>query len=101
MSGTQTSETMRPVRVGEEQDGWRLDRFLSMALADLSRSRLQQLIAGGAVTKEGTKVGDANHRVKPGEIFIVAVPAAVPASPQGENIPLDIVYEDNDLVVLD
>lgn len=101
MSDTQTPETVRLARVGEEQNGWRLDRLLSVALADLSRSRLQQLIASGAVTKEGAKVRDANHRVKQGETFAVAVPATAPAVPQGQNIPLDVVYEDTDLIVID
>jgi len=92
---------VRQARVGEEQNSWRLDRFLSVTLADLSRSRLQQLIASGAVTKDGAKVKDANHRVKPGDTFIVTVPAAAPPTPQGQDIPLDVVYEDSDLIVID
>jgi 23S rRNA pseudouridine1911/1915/1917 synthase len=91
----------RHATVGEAQSGWRLDRFLAASLADLSRARLQQLIAGGAVTKAGTTVKDANHRVKPDDAFTIVIPAAAPAQPQGQDIPLDVVYEDQDLIVIE
>ncbi len=47
------------------------------------------------------KIKDANHRVKPGEDYRVAVPPAAPATPQGQDIPLKVVYEDKDLIVID
>ena len=84
-----------------EHAGWRLDRFLAATLPQLSRSRLQQLIAEGAVALAGAKIGDANHRVKPGERYQVLVPPPIPAEPQPEAIPLVIVYEDSDLLVVD
>jgi 23S rRNA pseudouridine1911/1915/1917 synthase len=92
---------LRHAIVAEEQNGWRLDRFLAVSLADLSRARLQQLIAGGAVAKAGATVKDANHRVKPGDTFTVTVPAPAPGLPQGQDIPLDVVYEDKDVIVID
>ena len=49
----------------------------------------------------GATIKDANHRVKPGETYDVDVPAAVPAAPRGQDIPLDVVYEDKDLIVID
>jgi 23S rRNA pseudouridine1911/1915/1917 synthase len=101
MSDTTSPENLRHAHVAEEQNGWRLDRFLAVSLADLSRARLQQLIASGAVTKAGATVKDANHRVKPGDAFTVTVPAAAPAAPQGQDIPLDVVYEDKDVIVID
>ena len=67
----------------------------------MSRSRLQSLIDGGAVTLAGAKIGDANRRVKPGERYEIRIPDAAPALPQGENIPLDVVYEDKDLIVIE
>ncbi len=101
MSLTKSLDETRRATAGEEQDGLRLDRFLANALADLSRARIQQLIAGGAVTRAGTTVKDANHRVKSGEEYEVGVPAPLPAAPQGQDIPLDVVYEDDDLIVID
>jgi len=81
--------------------GARLDRFLATVCSDMSRSRIQQLIDEGRVCRGGEKIGDPNHRVKPGEHYIVEVPAPAPAEPAGEDIPLAVVYEDADLIVVD
>ena len=80
--------------VGDDQAGWRLDRFLAAALGDISRSRIQQLLEGGGVTHSRKTIRDANFRVKPGEAFTVSVPPPAPAEPQGQDIPLTVVYED-------
>ncbi|MFL5236305.1 MAG: RluA family pseudouridine synthase [Rhizomicrobium sp.] len=93
--------TLREARVPDELAGARLDRFLAGALPDLSRSRLQALLAGGAVTREGQTIGDGNTRVKPGELYALRVPEPAPALPQAQAIPLNVVYEDNDLIVID
>jgi 23S rRNA pseudouridine1911/1915/1917 synthase len=85
---------------GAAHAGWRLDRFLAAALPDFSRSRLQQLLAEGAVSLGAVTVRDGNHRVKPDEIYVVTVPPTVSAIPQGQDIPLDIVYEDAELIVI-
>ena len=92
---------MRSARVAPEQTGWRLDRFLATELADLSRARLQGLIALGAVTRNGATIKDANNRVKPDEDYTVHIARAASAIPLGQDIPLDIVYEDKDLIVLE
>ncbi len=91
----------RAAIVGEEQAGSRLDRFLARALPDISRSRLQALIAEGCVTHDGQTIGDGNRRVKPGETYDVAIPPAAPAQPEGQDIPLAIVYEDKDVIVIE
>ncbi len=83
------------------QAGERLDRVLAGALPELSRARLQGLIAGGHVSRGAAKVEDANTRVKPGEIYAVRVPPPIPAVPEGQDIPLAVVYEDKDLIVID
>jgi 23S rRNA pseudouridine1911/1915/1917 synthase len=105
MSDTISSEdgeaAPRRAVVADEQAGWRLDRFLAAALGDISRSRLQQLIESGAVSHSHKTIRDGNFRVKPGEAYRVEVPPPAPAVPQGQNIPLKIVYEDNDLIVID
>jgi len=102
MSDTKASaEVMRRAVVASEQAGWRLDRFLAVALGDISRSRLQQLLQRGAVTHTRKTIRDANFRVKPGEAYTVHVPPPAPAVPQGQNISLQVVYEDKDLIVIE
>jgi len=87
--------------VDDSQSGQRLDRFLAGVHADMSRSRLRQLIDAGAVTRGGETIRDPNHRVKPGETYTIDVPEPAPALPQGQDIPLVVVYEDKDLIVID
>ncbi len=84
----------------ESHAGWRLDRFLAAALPEFSRARLQQLLGEGAVTLSGRTVEDTNHRVKAGDAYDVDVPPARPTRPQGQDIPLSVVHEDKDLIVL-
>jgi 23S rRNA pseudouridine1911/1915/1917 synthase len=100
MSDTKSSGERRAT-VADEQDSMRLDRFLAASLTDLSRSRLEGLIEAGAVALGEKTIRDSNHRVKPGEEYSVYVPEPRPARPQGENIPLTIVHEDKDLVVVE
>ena len=101
MSDTENSSgDQRTALAGDDHAGWRLDRFLASALPDFSRSRLQQLLEAGAVSLGARTIKDANHRVKPGETYQVTVPPAAPATPQGQDIPLEVVYEDKDLIVI-
>jgi 23S rRNA pseudouridine1911/1915/1917 synthase len=102
MSDTEiSSDAARQATVDESHAGWRLDRFLSAALPDFSRSRLQQLLEAGAVTNGNRTVKDADHRVKPGEVYDLVIPPVASARPQGEDIPLSVVYEDKDLIVIE
>jgi 23S rRNA pseudouridine1911/1915/1917 synthase len=80
--------------------GSRLDRYLAEKLPDLSRARLQALIAEGHVRLEGREVR-ASLRVREGDRLTVAVPELVPALPAPEDIPLTVVHEDDHLVVVD
>jgi 23S rRNA pseudouridine1911/1915/1917 synthase len=89
------------VTVDDAQTGQRLDRILAAGLADLSRARIQQLLGEGRVTRDGATIRDANHRVKGGETYEMTVPEASAAKPQGQDIPLDVVYEDKDLIVIE
>jgi 23S rRNA pseudouridine1911/1915/1917 synthase len=100
MSDKNGSLDRREARAGDDHAGWRLDRFLAAALPDFSRSRLQQLLESGAVSLGAATIKDANHRVKPGDGFTVTVPPTAPAVPQGQDIPLEVVYEDKDLIVI-
>jgi len=86
----------------EDQDqGARLDRFLASRADTLSRSRLQGLIRAGEVTINGVAVSAPDHRLQSGDIVNVRVPPPADAAPQPEPIPLNIVYEDADVIVID
>jgi len=89
------------VAAGPDDPGTRLDRLLARHLPDLSRSRVKALVEAGNVSAGGTTVTDPSYRVKPGQTFAIIVPEARPAKPQGQAIALDIVYEDDDLIVID
>lgn len=81
--------------------GSRLDKLLADAIAGLSRSRVQALMEQGWVVADGRTITDASQRVKPGQRFEVLIPAAAPPVPQPQDIPLAVVYEDADVLVLD
>jgi 23S rRNA pseudouridine1911/1915/1917 synthase len=91
----------RSLTAGETDSGLRLDRFLATALPDLSRSRVRDLIKGGQVSNSAGTIKEPDYRVKPAEMFAIAVPEAEPAEPEPENIPLTILHEDEALVVID
>jgi 23S rRNA pseudouridine1911/1915/1917 synthase len=100
MSDKNGSMDQRTALAGDDHAGWRLDRFLAAALPEFSRTRLQQLLEAGAVSLGAGTIKDANHRVKSGEAYVVTVPPTTPAVPQGQDIPLEVVYEDKDLIVI-
>lgn len=80
--------------------GERLDRWLAARLPELSRSRISQLIDDGDVTVDGGASRPA-ARLRPGSTVELRIPPPVPALPQAEDIPLPVLYEDADLVVVD
>src|SRR5258705_329557 len=67
----------------------------------LSRSRLKALILAGSVTVKSAPIRDPAYHVGTGDTITIDVPEAVPAELRGENIALDIVYEDDDIIVID
>jgi 23S rRNA pseudouridine1911/1915/1917 synthase len=79
----------------------RLDRVLARAFEDLSRSRLQALVRTGHVHVDGETVRDPARKVAPGAALALALPAAAPAEPMGEDMALAVVYEDDDVIVID
>ena len=87
--------------IAAADNGARLDRVLAARIAGLSRTRLKALILGGAVTVGGRTIRDPGQRVNAGDQVAVAIPPAGEAEPQGEAIPLAVVYEDADLIVID
>ena len=91
---------LREFRVGAPASGTRLDLFLAAACADLSRSRIQRLIEEGAVRVDGAPVKRA-HPVRAGESVTVEVPEPRTSELLPEDIPLSILYEDDQLLAID
>jgi 23S rRNA pseudouridine1911/1915/1917 synthase len=80
--------------------GQRLDAWLARRLPDLSRSRLQALIEAGEVRLDGKAVA-VSARLRAGQDVHVRVPPPAPAAPEAQDIPLEVVYEDERLLVVD
>ena len=88
------------VTVGGDEGSTRLDRVLAVLRPELSRSRLKALILAGSVAARGAPVRDPAYHVAPGDTITIDVPQAVAPEPKGEDIALDIVFEDDEIVVL-
>lgn len=89
----------REIRLTVGEEGQRLDKLLSRELPELSRSALQSLIAKGCVTSGG-KALSKSAKLPLGQEVTVLLPAPAPLEVEAQNIPLDIVYEDGDLLVV-
>jgi 23S rRNA pseudouridine1911/1915/1917 synthase len=85
--------------VAAEQTGERLDRFVAAQLPQISRTRVQALIDEGRVEVDGA-TRKASHRVQPGETVRLRIPPPPPAGVRAEEIPLDVLYEDQDVAVV-
>lgn len=81
-------------------DGQRLDAFLASKLSDLSRSRIQSLIKEGHILLNGDKV-KARASLKKGDTITVHIPEEKPSVPQPQNIPLSVLHEDEDVIIID
>jgi 23S rRNA pseudouridine1911/1915/1917 synthase len=91
---------LRRFQVGAPASGTRLDLFLAAACSDLSRSRIQKLIEEGAVRVDGA-AAKRSHAVRAGESVTVEVPEPRAAEVIAEDIPLSILYEDDQLLAID
>jgi 23S rRNA pseudouridine1911/1915/1917 synthase len=85
--------------VPAEQAGQRLDRFLAVHLSEMSRTRIQSLMEEGRVRIDGTPM-KPSHRVETGAVVQVELPPPVAAAVESEAIPLEILYEDQDVAVV-
>ncbi len=82
-----------------DAEGERLDKWLAVQLPDHSRAEIQRWIEAGLVTR-GAKVLKASYRLSAGDVIAVAVPAPEDYAVEPEPIPLDVVYEDADVLVI-
>src|ERR1035437_4865908 len=98
-------ETIETVKIAADEQGQRLDRVLAARIPALSRSRLKALILDGQVTIQGAiearTIRDPASHVNSGDTVTVTLPAPEQPKPAGEAIPLNVVYEDDALIVLD
>jgi 23S rRNA pseudouridine1911/1915/1917 synthase len=100
MTGTSENRTIEWV-AGPEHAGERLDRAVTARLDGLSRSYAESLIESSAVRVNGLAVSKPAHKLREGDEIEVEVPAPRPTSVEAEQIPLSVVYEDADLLVID
>src|SRR5277367_872498 len=89
----------REFAVGEDDRGQRLDRFIAVQLPEISRTHVQNLIDEGRVFVGGI-AKKPSHRLETGETVNIEIPAPVLPGVAAEDIPLDVLYEDQDVVVL-
>jgi 23S rRNA pseudouridine1911/1915/1917 synthase len=87
--------------IAGQDAGERLDRVLAARIADLSRSRLKALILAGEVAIGSRTIRDPGHHVNAGDAIVVEVPPPEPAEPRPESIPLNVVFEDDEIIVID
>lgn len=99
-SASNSGQRLEVIVAGDE-GSIRLDRVLAVRLPQLSRSRLKALILADAVTLKNAPIRDPAYHVTAGDTITIDVPEAVAAEPEGEDIALDIVYEDDDIIVID
>lgn len=83
-----------------EEEKMRLDRYLTIHLPNMSRAQIQRLIEGGNVLYEDIIIAGNSRKVRTGDSFTITIPPLQEAEPAPEDIPLDIVFEDNDLIVI-
>lgn len=91
---------VRTVSVGPGEARGRVDKLLSSLLPELSRARIQALIAQGLVSRDGARIVDASDKAFPGD-YRLKIPPPVAAEPSAEAIALSILYEDAHLIVVD
>jgi len=86
--------------VGADAAGERIDKWLSERIEALTRSRLKALIDDGALLRDGAAFADPSYKLREGETYVLTPPPVADPEPQPEAIPLDVVYEDDDLIII-
>ena len=86
--------------INADNAGGRLDKWLSENIERLTRTRLKALIEGGALTRDGAVFTDPSWKMRDGENYLLTLPPVEDPTPKGEAIPLEVVFEDQDLIVV-
>jgi 23S rRNA pseudouridine1911/1915/1917 synthase len=94
-------DAVRSLIITADENGERLDRVLANRVTELSRSRIKALVLAGQVTIDGQPILDPGRKVRTDDAIVIAVPAPEPAAPSAEPIPLNIIYEDDAIIVID
>ena len=94
------NEARLEVTLSADDVGERLDKILASRFETLSRARLQALIAEGRLSLDGAAVTDGSHKARAG-LYQLLIPAPIAAEPTPEDIPLNVLYEDAHLIVVD
>lgn len=89
------------VTVSAEDSGQRLDKVLAAACPDLSRARVQQIIRDGGLSINGTRCTDLSRKVQDGQALVLTIPEALPPKPAAQTMPLDVIFEDDHLIIID
>ena len=98
---SETQPALIDLDIESEDHGARLDRVLARRLPQLSRTRLKDLILAGAVSEGDDVLFKPSHLVATGDVISIVLPPPIDAEPKPEAIPLTIVYEDHDIIVID
>ena len=96
-----TDAQIYELMVSADENGLRLDRWLTDNVPDMSRNRIQALINEGQLTGPLGAVDDASKKIQAGEQYQLTIPPPIPAEPEPEDIPLTVLYEDDHLIVID
>lgn len=78
----------------------RIDKFIADSLSDMSRAQVQRLIEGGYVFVDDEVITNKNYKTRLGDVYQITLPPPIEATPVPQDIPLDILYEDDDLIVV-
>ena len=89
------------LQVSKKSAGLRLDKFIAVSLPELSRSMVKKLIESSNVFKNNKPITACSVEVKEGDAFTINIPPASPSAMLPANIPLKIVYEDNEFLIID
>ncbi len=96
----QTGEGNYTFTIANEDQGARLDKWLSERLEGLTRTRLKALIEEGALARNGVAFTDPSYKLREGDEILLTLPDLAPPTPKGEDIPLEIAYEDDAVIVI-
>ncbi len=99
-SGAESPKHLVEITVPKGEHSERVDHYLARVIAHSSRSKVQSAIAAGAVLLNGKPLERASYKVRGGDLFQITIPRPPPMHAEAENIPLDIVFEDDALIII-